>query len=497
MEKVRKKGATGRNLTEGNVFKHMVLFSLPLLIGNVLQSLNQIIDAFWVGRFVGSDALAAVAVSGPVVFVLLAFVFGFVIAASTMVAQYKGANDEEGLQKTIDSSIKALSIAALILTVVSIICVPYILRLLQTPAEIFDMANQYLIIFFSGLLFVGGYNYLSAILRGLGDSKTPLYFLIIATVLNIILDPILIIGPGPLPALGVAGAALATVISQATAFLLAVIYIKRRDFGFQLRLWRAKFDNTYLMKMVKLGIPAGTQQVVVSTAVVAVMGAVNLQGADTVAGFGLATRLDGFIFLPAMTLGMAISAMVGQNIGAGRWERIPAIVRSGMLLALLITGSLSTLLFFFRVEALAFFTTDPAVIEQGALYLQIVVFTFIPFSFMFILTGVLRGAGDMFWSLILTASSLWAIRVPAVYILSYFYNEIGIWIGMAISFVAAYIIVGLYYLTGNWKKKAITTKDPQINVMIEEQGAGEQGERELEQQQELEQEQEVLQSKSK
>ncbi len=455
MSSQTEKSNKGRDLTEGNVLKHLLFFSFPLLIGNVLQSLNQIIDAFWVGRFVGPNALASVAVSGSVVFALLAFVFGFVIATSTMVAQYKGAKDQESLQKTVDSSVKALTLAAIVLTVIAIILTPYILRILQTPAEIFDLAQTYLMIFFSGLVFIGGYNYLSAILRGLGNSKTPLYFLIIATVTNIILDPILIIGIGPVPELGVAGAALATVFSQALAFGLGLMYIKKHDLGFKMRLFKGKVESFYLTKMIKMGIPAGLQQVVVSLAVVAVMGAVNVQGAATVAGFGTATRLDGFILLPAMSLGLAISAMVGQNIGAGKWERIPSIVRSGMLMTFVITGSLTLVLFFLREQALGLFTDDPQVIEAGASYLKIVAFAFIPFSFMFIITGVLRGAGDMIWGLVLTAASLWVIRVPAVYILAHYLGSDGIWYGMALSFVLAFVIAGMYYLSGNWKKKAL------------------------------------------
>jgi putative MATE family efflux protein len=454
-----------RDLTEGNVLKHLVFFSIPLLLGNVLQSFNQLIDAFWVGRFVGSDALAAVAVSGPVVFVLLSFVFGFVIATSTMVAQYKGAKDQEALQKTIDSSVKALTLSAFVLTVMAIILAPYVLRILQTPDEIFAMAHQYLAIFFGGILFIGGFNYLSAVLRGLGDSKTPLYFLIVSTVLNVLFSPLLIVGFGPIPALEVAGAALATVFSQGIAFILGVLYIKRKKLGFFLRLIKGKVEMTYLKKMITLGIPAGMQQVIVSTAVVVVMGAVNMQGADTVAGFGLATRLDGLIFLPGLTLGMAVAAMVGQNIGAGKWERVPLIVRSGILIAFLITGTLSLLLFIFRVEALTFFTSDPNVIAEGEAYLKIVVFTFIPFSFMFIISGALRGAGDMVWGMILTVLSLWVIRVPLVYVLAHFMGAEGIWYGMAISFVSAYLVAGLYYLTGNWKKKALVTHEPSAQTV--------------------------------
>jgi putative MATE family efflux protein len=445
----------GRDLTTGNVFKHLLFFSFPLLVGNVLQSMNQLIDAFWVGRFIGPHALAAIAVSGPVVFVLLAFVFGFVIATSTMVAQYKGARDDESLQNTIDSSTKALTFAALVLTVITVALTPFLLKLLQTPVEIYPMAVQYLVTFFSGIIFIGGFNYLSAILRGLGDSKTPLYFLIISVVFNILLDPLFIIGIGPIPAMGVLGAALATVLSHALAFILGLMYIKRKDLGFKMRLFRTKMHKFYLAKMVKMGIPAGMQQVIVSTAVVVVMGAVNLQGATVVAGFGTASRLDAFIFMPTMTLGLAVSAMVGQNIGAQRWDRIPDIVRSGFLLSLIITGSLSVILFIFREQALGLFTSDRSVITEGASYLKIVVFALVPFGFMFVLTGVLRGAGDMLWGLILTIVSLWVMRVPLVYALAYFFGAEGIWYGIAISMAAAPVIVGAYYLTGNWKKKAL------------------------------------------
>ncbi len=447
------------NLTEGNVFKQLLLFSMPLLIGNLLQTLHQLINAFWVGQFIGPNALAAIAVSGPVVFVLLAFIFGFVIATSTMVAQYKGANDEESLQKTIDTSTKGLMIGGIILTFIAIALSPTILRWLQTPANIFDMAHDYLWVLFSGLVLLLGYNYLSAVMRGLGDSKTPLYFLVIATVVNVVLDPLLIVGVGPIPALGVAGAALATVIAQGLAFFLAVIYIKRKKMGFTLRFIKAKIYSTFLKQMVKMGMPAGLQQVIVSMAVVVVMGVVNTQGATVVAGFGTASRLDAFIFLPTMSLGMAVSAMVGQNIGAGKWDRVSAITRSGMALAFVITGILSTIVFFFGEALMNMFTSDQAVILVGDQYLRTVAFTFIPFSFMFIITGVLRGAGDMMWSMILTATSLWIFRVPLVIVLSNWIGTEGIWIGIGLSFVLAYILAGSYYLTGNWKKKALVKKE--------------------------------------
>ncbi len=379
-----------------------------------------------------------------------------------MVSQYRGANDSESLQKTIDTATKGLTIAGIAVTFAAIVLSPHILIWLNTPGEIFDMAHDYLWVFFSGLLLLGGYNYLSSILRGLGDSKTPLYFLIAATVVNVVLDPFLIAGIGPVPEMGVIGAALATIVSQGLALVLTVLYMNRRPMGFKLRLFDAKIDGGIFGKILRMGIPAGLQQVIVSMAVVVVTGVVNTYGSTVVAGFGTASRLDMFIFLPAMSLGMAVSAMVGQNIGAGKWERIPSITRSGMLMAFVITGMLSMFVFVFCRSLLAFFTSDQAVIAVGAQYLRIVAFMFIPFSFMFIITGVIRGAGDMFWSMILTAASLWIFRVPLVIGLSAWMGIEGVWIGIGVSFILAYFVAGAYYMTGNWKKKALVKKEEPV-----------------------------------
>ena len=334
--------------------------------------------------------------------------------------------------------------------------------MINTPPEIFELASDYLGIYLAGLVGMFLYNVVSAILRGLGDSKTPLKFLAFATVLNIILDPMFIFGVGPFPRLGVAGVAWATVIAQGVSAVLSLHYLYRRSGIVSYQPGTFRFDWELTRLTFRIGIPAGVQQIMVSMAHLIVSSTVNLFGATVVAGFGAAGRLDQFAFMPAHSVSFSVSALVGQNLGAGKVQRVRETVRWGMLLAGGITVIVSIVALVRPDILMSLFTDDAAVLEQGGLYLRYMAFGYVPMSLMFTLGGLLRGSGDTVSTMLMTLVSLWIVRVPLARILSAMptLGVTGVWIAMATSPLAGLAAHILYYRTGRWQTKAVTGKPP-------------------------------------
>jgi putative MATE family efflux protein len=319
------------------------------------------------------------------------------------------------------------------------------------------MASSYLNIFLVGLIFMFGYNTISAILRGLGDSKTPLIFLAVATVINIILDPLLILGIGPFPRMGIAGAALATTIAQGVSFITAVIYLNRKDHLLTFNLKYFRFDKELTMKTVKIGIPAGIQMSVVSVGMLVVSAIINAFGTQIVASFGMASRLDQFSMMPSQSIAMATSAIAGQNIGAGKEENVKETVKWSTILAVSIAAVITLVAQFTPKTLLGLFTSDRALLELGARNLRILSLGYIPSAIMFITNGLLRGAGDTLPTMIFSITSLWVIRVPLAKVLSGISSlgADGIWIAIVTSAVISMLMSRIYYATGKWKEKNI------------------------------------------
>ncbi len=446
-----------QDLTQGNEARKIFYFAVPMLIGNVFQQLYVTVDSIIVGRGVGKEALAAVGASFPVLFLMIALVMGITMGASIMLSQYFGARDRVRLRKTIATSILFLAAAALAVTILGILLSGPLLDLLQTPAAVLPLARQYLVIMFAGMVFLFGYNTVSAILRGLGDSKNPLYFLIVATILNVILDLVFVM----VLRWGVAGAAWATIISQAVSFLLGVLYMQRSPHDFlHLRLRELRFDRETFRTMLRIGLPSGIQQSLVSMGFLALNRIVNPFGAGVFAGYTAASRLDSFAAMPAMNLSMAVSTFVGQNLGANRPER----VRRGYSMALLMSGAIAVVMtavmILGRGGLVKFFSSDPEVIEVGAQYLVIVSSFYIVFSSMFITGGVLRGAGDTMVQMVITLFALWLIRIPVSAFLSARIGPAGIWWGIPAGWVIGLAANYLYYLTGRWKRKVVVQPAP-------------------------------------
>ena len=443
---------SGMDFTTGSIMKKMLLFSWPILFANLLQASYQLIDSLWVGNLIGAHALGAVSLSSVIIFTVLSFIIGINGATLTVLSQQKGAQDESGLKKSLNAFVIVLGSLSICLGIAGFYISPWLLTLLGTPAALFNMAQAYLQINFLGIIFLFGYNFIGTVLRALGDSKTPIRFVLIATILNAILDPIFIAVIG----LGIHGAAYATVISQGVAFVYGIIHsLKGAKVPFTIP---HKPEKSYLITVFKLGLPGGLQMMAISAGMMAIMSVVTSFGEDVVAGYGAAQRLDSLIMLPAMTLGSAVNSMAGQNIGADKWERVAQIAKDGIFLILTVTTLISTIIFWGAEYFIRLFVDHENTIRFGTLYLKTIAY-FYPFlGINFVLNGVVRASGAMFQVLVLNFISFWILRFPFTYISANWFGELGIGIGMAASFVVSSIIATAYYKYGGWRSVTIFAK---------------------------------------
>jgi putative MATE family efflux protein len=329
-----------------------------------------------------------------------------------------------------------------------------LLRLIGTPEDMFREARIYMQIFQSGLIFLFGFNITSAILRGLGDSKTPLYFLLFSTLLNILLDLLFII----VFHWGIAGAALATVISQAFAFFATIWFLNRSNRIVKLDFLNMHFDRRIFLQSVRIGLPTGLQQTFVSIGMVALLKIVNSFGTSVVAAYSAAGRVDNLAILPAMNFSMALSTFVGQNIGAGKTERVKSGLRATIRISIAISLFMSLIIILLKVPLMKLFTPDPEVIQIGSKYLIIVGSFYILFNLMFTIGGVMRGAGDTLIPMFISLFSLWVIRVPTAFLLSGKMGAAGIWWSIPTGWLVGLVLSYLYYLTGSWKRKSVVRK---------------------------------------
>jgi len=445
-----------RDLTTGNETKSIIAFAVPMLLGNVFQQLYSMVDSAIVGRFVGKTALAAVGASFPVMFLMIALVMGVTMGTTVLVAQYYGARDRESVRRAVDTGYIVLFWAGLALTAIGLLVADPILRMLKVPADTYGEASTYLRIIFSGMLPMFGYNAVSAILRGLGDSKTPLWILIAATLANIVLDLVFVVGFG----WGVAGAAWATVIAQGLSFLGALAWLDRRNEFVRLKIKALRFDRAIFVQSLRIGLPSGVQQTMVAAGMMALTRVVNGFGTDVMAGFAAASRLDAFASMPAMNLSQAISTFTGQNLGAGKSERVKRGHLSAIAVGAAISVAVGAAVVFAGTPLMTMFSADPAVVAIGARYLLIVGVFYVLFSTMFINNGVMRGAGDAFIPMINTLLALWVVRIPAAIILSKYLGPDGIWLSVPAGWAVGAAFSTWYYSTGRWKTKAVVRRPP-------------------------------------
>ena len=451
-----------RNLTEGNETKEIILFALPMLIGNVFQQLYNMVDSIVVGQFVGKQALAAVGSSFSVLFLMIALIMGVTMGFTILIAQYFGARDKVRVRAVVDTAYIVLFWAALVLSILGVLAVPFILRLLRIPADVAPEAGTYLRILFAGSLATFGYNGVAAILRGLGDSKTPLYLLIAATFVNIALDLLFVVSFG----WGVAGVAWATIIAQGFSFLGALVILNKRNEYIRISVRDLRFNPELFRLSLKLGIPSGIQQTLVASGMMVLTRVVNVFGTDVMAGFSAASRLDTFAMMPTMNLGMAVSTFVGQNLGAGKPERVRRGHSSALLVGLGISVTIGVIVIAFGPALISLFTPDAEVIRIGARYLLIVGAFYALFTIMFVNNGVLRGAGDVMIPMVNTLLALWLVRIPTAIVLSSWMGPDGIWWSIPAGWLMGAVFSSWYYRTGRWKTKAVVRRpvDPAAEV---------------------------------
>ncbi|MFB3891635.1 MAG: MATE family efflux transporter [Phycisphaerae bacterium] len=452
----------GRDLTTGSIPRHLVAFSLPMLAGSALQTAYAFVNMIWVGQFLGKSAVAAITVCFPVIFVLIAVGAGLTLAANILVAQHWGAKDLPAVRRVVDSSCILIGTLSLLVTALGIIFTPAILGCMNTAPDVLPLASHYLRIFLISLPVAFGLFLVRAFLQGIGDSTTLLYFQAGGVLLTAALDPVLMFGWLGLPALGLNGTAWAAVISNCLALVALVAYLRRRKNPVAPSMNPRRFDWRTALTTVRVGVPSAVQQSLVSVGMVFVISIVNRFGENTTAGFGLATRIDQLAFMPAMTFSMAIAAMAGQNIGAGRSYRIRAVFGWGCALSGGCTLAVSALVVCIPYILLRIFSSDPALIEIGSGYLRIVGACYIFFAIMFVSNGIINGAGHTMVTTIITLVSLWVVRVPVADWLSRRLGSAsGVWYAMALSFWVSMLSSLGYYLSGRWKKAVIRRRIPE------------------------------------
>ncbi|ALO15267.1 Multidrug export protein MepA [Salinivirga cyanobacteriivorans] len=445
-----------RDLTNGSERSQIFRFALPMLIGNLFQQFYNIVDSIIVGNFINKQALAAVGASFPVIFTLISFVIGIGSGATIVISQFFGAKDYDKVVRAIDTTFIFMFFVSIIITALGLLFGEEIFGLLQLPQELLPQAMVYFSIYIGGSFVFFGFQTTSSILRGLGDSKTPLYFLMIATIFNVLLDLLFILVFN----MGIAGAALATVISQGGAFVTAIVYLNRTHELIQFSFKGLVFDKEIFKKSLRIGLPTSFQQSFIAIGMTALMGIVNQFGTNVIAAYSVGMRLNSLATLPAMNFGSALSMFVGQNLGAGKIER----VRKGYLSTLLMSATISVLVTLvvvvFGSQLMALFTQDESVISIGAEYLLIVGSFYIIFSIMFSTIGVLRGAGATIITMISSLLSLWAVRLPIAWWLSGEIGYEGIWWANPIGWAVSLVIVLSYYLSGRWKTKGVVASRP-------------------------------------
>lgn len=443
-----------QDLTKGKERGLILRFAVPMLIGNVFQQLYNIVDSLVVGNFLGKDALAAVGASFPVIFTLISLIIGIATGTTIIIAQYFGAKEYTNIKRAIDTMYIFTFVASVFISVLGIYFTEDIFRLLQLPEEIMPEAKSYLTVYLAGMIVFFGFNGTSAVLRGLGDSKTPLYFLILASLVNIGLDLLFILVFG----WGVASVALATVISQGGAFVTAIIYLNKTHEIIRFSFRGLVFDRGIFANSLRIGLPSGFQHTFVALGMMALMGLVNTFGTNVIAAYSVAQRIDSLAMMFAMNFGMALTSFTGQNIGAGKYERVKKGLISTLIMGSIISLSVTAVILLFGNQIMGLFTPDMQVVATGTRYLNIVSPFYITFTGMFVIGGVMRGAGDTLVPMFLTLFSLWVVRIPLAFFLSARMGEIGIWWAIPIGWLSGMVFSYLYYLTGKWKTIGVMKK---------------------------------------
>lgn len=445
-----------RDLTRGPIGKTLLVFALPILAGNVLQSVNGSINAIWVGRFLGEEALAAVANANNIMFFLLGAVFGVGMAATILVAQAMGRRDTLGAKRVIGTSTSFFVGVACVVAVAGFPLSRHILGWMGTPAPALPLAEAYLRVIFLAMPSMYLFASITALLRGSGDTRTPFWFLLVVVALDIVLVPLFIFGIGPWPRLGIAGAAWATLVSNLLGLAAMLLYLWRRDHPLWLHRSELGFyrpDLRILRALVVKGVPMGLQMVLVSLAMLMMISMVNRHGIEWTSAYGAALQLWNYVQMPAMAIGAACSSMAAQNVGAGNWDRVDGTMRTGTVFNFLLTGALILPIVLLDRHTLGLFMPEGSPVLAHARHLNhIAVWSFLFFGVNFVISGVVRATGAVVPPLLILAFALWGIRIPFAMLLQPMLGVDAIWWSFPVSAVCAMAMSAAYYRWGRWRE---------------------------------------------
>ncbi len=440
------------NITEGVIWKQLLMFFFPILLGTFFQQMYNTIDTIIVGRFVGTNALAAVGASGALTGVLVGFFTGLASGATVVVSQRCGAGDGEGVSKAVHTGMALAIASGIMITMLGLLFGPSVLKLTNTPEAVFDDAKLYTLVYFAGGIALVVYNVGSGIMRALGDSKRPMIYLMICCVVNIVLDLFCIV----VLKLGVAGAALATTASQIVSAILVVIHLMRLDGEAKLHLRQIRFDRSILSAILKIGIPSGLQSTMYSVSNLIIQSGINSFGSVTAAAWTAHDRMCSINWMVVSAFGVAITTFVGQNFGAQKYDRVRKSVRVCMGMALVTIGLLAVVTIVFGRPILGIFTSDPEVIDMG----MKVVWYINPFYIMYVpievFSGAMRGTGDSVMPTIITCVGVCLLRVVWIFgVVSIWNSVMMLALAYGVTWTVTSTVFAIYYLQGGWLRKRI------------------------------------------
>ena len=445
-----------RSLTEGPIAAGLLRFSLPILLANVLQSLNGSVNSIWVGRYLGEAALTATSNANTVMFLLIGAAFGVALAATILIGQFIGANNLPETKRVVGTSATFFTGISVAMAAAGLLLARPLLVAMATPADSLALAVAYMRVIFLALPCLYLYAFVMAVLRGAGDSKTPFYFMLLSVGIDIALNPVFIFGLGPIPRLGIAGSALATFVAQAISLTALIRHLYRRRHILCLHrdeLALLKPDPSLVATLMRKGLPMSAQMLVLSLSGVLMITLVNRFGVDTTAAFGAALQIWNYIQMPAFAVGMGMSAMTAQNVGAGKWDRVARIARVGVIYSVLLTGSIVALLELLDTRAFApFLPAGSAALGIAHHLNRIATGSFIFFGISVALFGVVRAAGAVMAPLAILAVSLLAVRFPVAEVLLEPYRADAIWWSFPVSSALSAVLALLYYRHGSWRQ---------------------------------------------
>ncbi len=445
--------SAGNGITDGVIWKQLLKFFFPILLGTFFQQLYNTVDAIIVGNFVGKEALAAVGGStGTLINLLIGFFVGLSSGGSVIISQFYGAGKKEETSCAVHTLIMLGIIASILFMVVGLIFSKAALQIIAVPADIMDYALVYMRIYFAGVAFPILYNIGSAIMRAIGDSKRPLYFLIVCCMVNIVLDLLFVV----VLHMGVAGVAVATMLSQVVSVLLTFASLMKTTECYKVILRRLRIDFALLRSMLRIGLPVGLQSTLYTVSNLLIQSSINSFGTDIIAAWTAIGKVDSLFWMSINAFGVAVTTFVGQNFGAGKYDRVKKCVRVGMGMAMGMTIAISVFILLVRDFALGLFTQDQNVIRYGSdmiVYMVTFYFTYVPIE---VLSGAVKGAGDSFIPMIITLLGICVLRVSWVLVLlPIWHNLFTLAISYPVSWVVTAIIFILYYFKGGWMQRCM------------------------------------------